>query len=41
MCELIDSKELIEALKNYFDNYDYHTKRIEELIKQWKEEDKG
>ena len=36
---LIDGKELVDALKNYFDNYEYHTKRIEKLIKQWEEED--
>lgn len=41
MSELIDGKELAEALKNFFDNYEYHVYRIEKLIEQWKEEDEG
>lgn len=39
MFELIDSKELVEALKNFFDNYEYHVNRIEKLMKEWKKED--
>ena len=41
MNELIDTKELVEALKGFFDNYKYHTERIDKLVEQWKEEDEG
>ena len=36
---LLDSKELVEAFKSYFDNFEYHNKRVEAMIKEWKEVD--
>lgn len=39
MTELIDTKELVESLKGFFDCFEYHTKRINTLIKKWREED--
>jgi len=35
----LDAKELYEAFKRFFENYDYHVNRIEELIEEWKKED--
>ena len=37
--ELIDTKELIGAMERFFNNREYHTKRIKKLIQQWEEED--
>jgi len=35
----IDSKEILEAAKRFFSHLEYHKKRIENLLKQWEEED--
>ena len=39
MTELIATVELVEPLKNFFDYFEYHTRRIDSMVKQWREED--
>lgn len=38
---MIDAREMRESTERFFKNLEYHTKRIEELVKKWKKEDEA